>query len=64
MTERARYVLTAEYGRCIEEQERCRLAYFRALERGDQREAAALLRERADWNQLAAYVPRFVEARA
>lgn len=55
-----RFSVSAAYGRCIEEANAAHAAYWEAMRRKDQVEAAACLKDRNDWNTLAAEVPRFV----
>lgn len=55
------YVLTAEYGQCIEGFFAAEDAMIRAEVAGDWREFAAAAQERKDWCELAKRTPKFVQ---
>lgn len=55
------YILTAEYGQCIEGFNAAELAMKRAEVAGDWAEYAAAAQERKDWRELSLRCPKFVE---
>ncbi|MCD9125865.1 hypothetical protein [Luteimonas fraxinea] len=59
MVERRPYVITRQYGRTIEGIQNAEAAYHDALRRRDYTEAAACMKDRDDWIDLAKITPRF-----
>ena len=60
MVDRSRYVISRQYGRCIEGMQAAEDALLQARRKRDYAEAAACMKERDEWLDLANATPRFV----
>ena len=58
--DRSAFVLSRQYGRCIEGMQRAEEALLQARRNRDYAEAAACMKECDEWLELAKVTPRFV----